>query len=359
MDNLSITDLSSLTPEQRASLTRHGAAIERASNLLGNDATKLSTFRSHISTFNRGSMTPEQLIDAFFALFNETSSNALGTLVREVADLFEDKKKGEALRRAWQNWRAINEDYPSLPGLGGMHGATTSTSGWAAAVSANPPGVAASSQQQAAAAAQQLRHSNRVLKLKNSTLRRSSLGGGQPSVMSEAAGRSSPAAYNPSFARGAGSVPASSSSIAFPALPGGGSSSVAPRSSSTTQPSWVGASTGSSVGGRGASASASTASSAKKPGQRGGLSASSEDAFPALPAAPKPQTTIFGYGRGAVRRDLGGPRRDTGFAWGGGGGASSSSGDAAAGGDSAGGEEQTGDKAGKKKNKKQVLVHWG
>ncbi len=94
METLSITDLSSLTPEQRASLTRHGAVVERATNLLGSDPSKLATFRSHISSFNRNSMTAEQMIEAFFSLFSETSANALGTLVREVADLFEDRRKG-------------------------------------------------------------------------------------------------------------------------------------------------------------------------------------------------------------------------------------------------------------------------
>ncbi|KAK3400478.1 hypothetical protein B0T20DRAFT_146477 [Sordaria brevicollis] len=164
MQNLSVTDYASLTPEQRASLTRHGAVIERASNMLGNDATKINQFRSYISNFNKGSMTAPQLIDAFFALFSETSSNTLGTLVREVADLFDDKSKGVSLNKAWQSHRAINEDYPSLPGLGGMHGATTSSSGWAAAASATPMTFHSNG-----GLANAQRHSNHVLKLKNST----------------------------------------------------------------------------------------------------------------------------------------------------------------------------------------------
>jgi hypothetical protein len=211
MESLSISDLSSLSQEQRASLTRHGAVIERAANLLGSDATKMATFRSHISTYNRGSMKPEQLIDALFALFSETSANALGTLVREVADLFEDKKKAEALRKAWQNWRAINEDYPSLPGLGGMHGATTSTTGWAAAASTTNPAA-----QQPQAAAQQLRHSTRVLKLKNST-RRGSIAGSVISLASStgSAPSSTIPGYGPSRPAAAAS---SSTAVASAAL---------------------------------------------------------------------------------------------------------------------------------------------
>ncbi|KAK4124373.1 hypothetical protein N657DRAFT_595215 [Parathielavia appendiculata] len=368
MENLSITDLSSLTPEQRASLTRHGAVIERASNLLGNDASKMATFRSHISTYNKGSMTPQQLIDAFFALFSETSSTALGTLVREVADLFEDKKKAEALRRAWANWRAINEDYPSLPGLEGMHGATTSTTGWAAAAAASGPGSNSSQAAAAAHAAAQLRHSTRVLKLKNST-RRGSVGG--HSVLSVASGSSSSLTNTPSAsgsattttaAAGPSSRPAASAS-AFPALPSS-RSSPAP-SQSLTQPSWIGGRSATST-----STTTNTIDSTKSSGGGGGApgarkpaTLSSEDAFPALPAAPKVQTTIFGYGGGRpVRRDLGTGHRDTGFSWGGGGGGSGGGSSSQAGGSVAqGGQGQEGadGQTGKKKSKKQVLVHWG
>ncbi|KAF5003579.1 hypothetical protein FDECE_9879, partial [Fusarium decemcellulare] len=80
-----------------------------------------------------------------------------------------------------------------------------------------------------------------------------------------------------------------------------------------------------------------------------------EDAFPALPAAPKPTTTIFGYGNGrAVRRDYG--QRETGFQWGGGSGPSTSATE-----EPAADAEATGGKGkkGGKKGKKQVLVQWG
>ena len=335
MQSISISDLSSITPEQRASLTHHGAVIKRDSNLLSNNQSKLTSFRSYISAYNRGSMTSEQLIDAFFALFSETSSNALGTLVREVADLFDDKKKGESLRKAWQNWRAINEDYPSLPGLGGMHGATTSSSGWAAAAAASPTTV----QNAGNTAAAQAKHTTRVLKLKNSTRRQSS-----GSVMSIGA---SSAASSSDWAP---SRPAPSSSSAFPALPG------ASGSSRPSQPSWIG---GTSGGGSTPRPSADEPGSGTKRTSGGGSrgnGTSAEEAFPALPTAPKPTTTIFGYGRGAVRRDISGVR-DTGFSWGG--GSASGARTEPAGAAEAADNEGGGGRGGKKKNKKQVLVQWG
>jgi len=343
MESISVADQANLPPAERARLVRHGAVIERASNLLGNDPAKMQTFRTEISSFRTGAVTAAQLMDAFFALFADTGSKALGTLVRELADLFDDKAKGEALRKAWQDWRAINEDYPSLPGLGGMHGATTSTSGWAAAAAASPtthPAAASTSQ----------RHTTRVLKLKSSTRRGS--GAGLPSPSGPAPQvRSVPGATwmasSSSTAASQRGAPAPASS-AFPALPGPGASS------RPTQSSWIGGVATTSQPAR------VTPSPARRPAASG-----NEEAFPALPSAPKPLTTIFGYGTGAVRRDLGG--RDTGFSWGTGGGASGA-GAGAAGASGAGamsegeGADGEGGSKGKKKGKqgkKQVLVQWG
>ena len=351
MQNVSVNDLSSLSQEQRAGLTRHGAVVERASNLLGSDATKINSFRTYISNYNRGSMTSEQLIDAFFALFSETSSNALGTLVREVADLFEDKKKAENLRKAWQNWRAINEDYPSLPSISGMHGATTSSSGWAAAAAS----TSASRGDNPVVAAQQAKHSTRVLKLKNSTRRGSTSSIEQTVLSINSSGRGGAGPSGNSYSERV--IPSSSSTAAFPALPGKGKT--------TSQPSWIGGSTASASrvggggGGGGASGVKNTATAvANAAGVGRKPPGSGEDAFPALPAAPKPQTTIFGYGRGAVRRDMGG-NRDTGFSWGGGSGSGAAGSSGGAGGNE--GEEDSGGggRGGKKKGKKQVVIQWG
>ncbi|KAF7561404.1 hypothetical protein G7046_g2737 [Stylonectria norvegica] len=323
---LATADASSLTPEDRARMLRHSSVIERASNLLGNHAQKMTTFRDQISSYQRGAFTAPQLIDAFFTLFADTSSNALGTLVREVADLFEDRSKADALRKAWQDWRAINEDYPSLPGLSGMHGATSSDSGWANAATANPAVPTAAPSQ---------KHSNRVLRLKNSTR----LGGPAPSSKS-----SSSSTWT------AGPAPKASSSSAFPSLPASrtpASGASASSASYSSLPSW-------------ATSSSNQASSSLQPSQappppvnnRPRNSRTGEDAFPALPAAPKPTTTIFGYGNGrGVRRDYG--HRETGFQWGGA-DAPSPVEEPVVEANSAGKSKKAGKKA-----KKQVLVQWG
>ncbi|KAI1773914.1 hypothetical protein F4818DRAFT_85669 [Hypoxylon cercidicola] len=310
MAGLSLTD-PNLSPEDRVRLLRHSAVIERASNHLQNDSNKVAAFRSHISSYRQDKMSAAALVDALFSLFSDTASSALGTLVREVADLFEDKSKGDRLRKAWNDWRAINEDYPTLPGLSGMHGATTSNSGWAAAAASSPVATAAAPTQ---------RHTTRVLKLKSSTQqsRRSSME------------QSSALFTNANSSRSQRPPPPATS---FPALP---SSSTGSANRPSNAALW-----GSSGG---------TQISTRPP-----KSANRDEAFPALPTAPRPTTTIFGYGSGSVRRDASGPR-DTGFSWG------TSNGDpSGSAGDNAGENEAEGGGKGKKGNKgrKKVLVQWG
>ncbi|KAF3005398.1 hypothetical protein E8E14_009211 [Neopestalotiopsis sp. 37M] len=303
MDSLSLVD-PDLTTEERARLMRHAAVIERASNLLQNDSSKIARFRNLISSYQNNKTAATTLVDSFFTLFAETSTTALGTLVREVADLFEDKAKAETLRKAWNDWRAINEDYPTLPALSGMHGATTASSGWAAA---------ASSSATASTAAPSQRHTTRVLKLKNST---------------QQSQRSSP--QSTSWAAASGSTRPLPATSSFPALPTARSGGA---TRTTTSSQWTPANTSQPA--------------------RNTRPAGRDDNFPALPAAPKPTTTIFGYGTGAVRRDTGG--RNTGFSWGAGSASTSQDNSAAI-------EEEIDSGKGKKKGKqgrKQVLVQWG
>ncbi|KAI1134041.1 hypothetical protein F5Y05DRAFT_399881 [Hypoxylon sp. FL0543] len=314
-EGLSLTD-PNLTPEDRVRLLRHSAVIERASNLLQNDRDKVATFRSHISSYKQDKVSAAALMDALFSLFSDTSSSALGTLVREIADLFEDKVKGDRLRKAWNDWRAINEDYPTLPGLSGMHGATTSSTGWAAAAASSPVTAAATPSQ---------RHTTRVLKLKSSTQqsRRSGLGQSMTVFSNAGSSRSKP-------------PPPTSS---FPALPPAGAGTSGPTRPSSTA-LW------NSNGGT------QVPSKTVKPANR-------DEAFPALPAAPKPTTTIFGYGTGSVRRDTG-TSRNTSSVWGSLGSAATSAGVNAA---EVDGDEDKGDalNKGKKgnKGKKKVLMQWG
>lgn len=83
--------------------------------MLRNDGTKVAEFRSRISAFKNSNITAGQLIGSFHSLF-DSSPTELGTLIKELAELFELPVKRDDLLKAWNDWRAVNEDYPSLPG---------------------------------------------------------------------------------------------------------------------------------------------------------------------------------------------------------------------------------------------------
>lgn len=114
LDTLTI-DPSTMSPQDRARALRHQAVTDRATTLLHNNSTKLKQFRDHISSYKSHQTTAAELIDSFFSLF-DCSSSDLGKLIRELADLYEDDTLRQSLLEAWNSWRSINEDYPSLPG---------------------------------------------------------------------------------------------------------------------------------------------------------------------------------------------------------------------------------------------------
>ncbi|CAK7219879.1 hypothetical protein SCUCBS95973_003970 [Sporothrix curviconia] len=357
MAAMSATDLANMSPADRARLVRHGTVIERASNLLGSNPSKINAFRYNISSYRSGSRTAAQLIDSFSTLFADTSDTALGSLVREVADLFDDAGKADALRKALSDRRAaagganaVQEDYPSLPAV-----STSTSSGWAAAASSSP---SASNNQSSSSSS-----STRVLRLKHSTR----LGGPSTTTPTPSTrdpnGRTVPGATwtAPPSSRpltlSARPVSSSTSfSPAFPALP-----SAAGKKASSSSSSWVSIGGGGSASTLASRVGANAGGSSNTPGRYASLSAASsvsstparravgEDNFPALPAAPKPPPpSALGYGRKVVRRDLGNNNADTGFSWGG----ESAAPEVAA------GEPEIETGKGKKKGKK-VLVQWG
>ncbi|KAL1975465.1 hypothetical protein VTN31DRAFT_3857 [Thermomyces dupontii] len=236
--NLADVDPTTLSPQDQARRLRHAAVIERASNLLQHDARKMNEFRTKVSNYRTSKITATDLIDAFFSLFDAPSSE-LGKLIKELADIYEDETKRSNLLKAWNDWRAINEDYPALPG----------PSTGAALSSNTTPNIGSG---------------KRVLRLKSSTAQSSR----------SAVGRT-------------GTMP----SAAFPPLSSASSSAA----SRATAPAWATARSSPSA----ASWGATTSQPSRSPGPR---TTDTED-FPALPAAPKPNTLMAGLTRGTVRWD--------------------------------------------------------
>ena len=233
-----------LTPQQQARQLQHAAIIDRASILLHHDPTKLSSFRDSVSSYRTSKTTAAQLIDGFFSLLDVPSSD-MGKLIKELADIYENESKRNGLLKAWNDWRAINEDYPSLPG---------------------PSGVIPGSSAAAAGSG-----GRRVLKLKSSTAQSS-----RSAVSKQGSWGNASASSNP-----------------FPAI-----SHTGPIARVGTATPWV-TSTSSSKSSPAPSRPSSRAPTASA------VNSGGTDAFPSLPAAAKPNTMIFGLTRGSVRWDDG------------------------------------------------------
>lgn len=310
-----VADSTPSTPQERARRLRHTAVLERASNLLRNDETKLGEFRNKVSNYSTSLISATELIDAFFSLFDTTSSE-LGKLIKELADIYEDESKRKTLLQAWNDWRAINEDYPALPGPGGLL-----------------PGMSPDTVNGSGAGG------NRVLRLKSSTAQSSR----------SAVGRS-------------GALPSSvsSSNNPFPPLSSASSSSARPAAWNNNTTAWGTAAPAPSSSSPSPSPF-TTASSYPSPRPTPAPSSSrttntsSSEAFPALPAAPKPNVLMAGLTRGTVRWED--RSRPTVNAWANGGGAGSPDADEYE--DLGGGGGSAGGKKGKGKKGKQTLFHFG
>lgn len=260
METLNIeADSVPATPQEQARRLRHASVIERASTLLQNDPTKISNFRSKVSAYQASTITATNLIDSFFSLF-DTSSAELGKLVKELADIYEDESKRSALLKAWNDWRAINEDYPALPGPNGIL-----------------PGLSPNTVNESGSGGK------RVLRLKSSTAQSSR----------SAVGRRGPVTNPFDAASRAHNTPTSDANP-FPPL----SAPNATSKRGAGGAAW-GAVTSKPHSSRASPASSHTPSRSGTPASRRPTGGS--EAFPALPAAPKPNTLMAGLTRGTVR----------------------------------------------------------
>lgn len=88
--------------------------MERAISVFRGNATKMKSFRDDVSKFRRGDVSGVDLVDMLWSLC-DVSSKELGTLINEVAELFEDEKKKLELVKAWNNWKAIVSRHLFLP----------------------------------------------------------------------------------------------------------------------------------------------------------------------------------------------------------------------------------------------------
>ena len=292
------------SPQEQTRRLRHGAVMERALNLLGHDQSKFERFRSLVSSYQNTSTSASELINDFFSLF-DTSPSELGKLIKELAEIYETESKRSDLLKAWNDWRAVNEDYPALP---------------------RPTGIPMSSSTSTLGSG-----GTRVLRLKSSTA------------------QSSRSSVSRQESWGSQNMESNS----FPPMVSSrtpNTTTTRPLSKKLITTPWIHPSASSS------SSSPSRQSSSRPPGSRSATTdTTSTEAFPALPVTAKPVSTILGYGTRVVRRDLG-QGNVSHNAW-----SLAGSSDMALGSHGASGTSDL-DPAGKKKgkgNKKQTLFHFG
>ncbi|CAZ83632.1 unnamed protein product [Tuber melanosporum] len=93
----------------------HGAVIERANTMLRYNQSKFDSFKGHVSSYRQDKISAGELVELFWSLFDVKAPD-LGKLIKELADLYDDEGKKQGLLKAWNNWKAINEDYPPFAG---------------------------------------------------------------------------------------------------------------------------------------------------------------------------------------------------------------------------------------------------
>lgn len=116
------------SPQEQARRAHTAAVFARANKALGNDPPKVLRFRNLITQYSQSSISALNLIESFLTLFYTSASSSsspdsdsdpsgateLGKLIHELVDLFDAPAKQKALLTAWNDWKAMNLDYPSL-----------------------------------------------------------------------------------------------------------------------------------------------------------------------------------------------------------------------------------------------------
>ena len=333
--NLSLTTSSRptlpSTPQEHARHLAHTAVLARASTLLHHFPPSLNTFRGLVSQYQASSMTASSLTTSLVSLFSSTPKPELSKLFKELASIYESPRKSSDLLTAWRDHvtTSQSEDYPALSSSSSSTVPETSTA--------------------------TLGGGARILRLKSSTARTAQSHVSQTSswVGVNGSARSSTSGTSQSLPHITSNTALAHSDRKHP-------------STATTANSWVQPTPSSTNSSTRKSTTPSRPSLPPPPPRSGNKNNAATDAFPALPEAKKPVSTIFGYGTGAVRRDNGKVPLN-GSPWGVG-RVGTSGGESGSGGESAedgfkSGTDASGVAGGKRKpqgkGKKTTLFQWG
>ncbi|GAA5912473.1 E3 ubiquitin-protein ligase HEL2 [Sporobolomyces salmoneus] len=107
-------------------LAQHAGLMKRVQDAVGGNEGRIAAFRFAVRSYRGNEMSAVDLVDQLFNIFDQRVDEA-GSLIRGVAELFEELDKRQAVLQAWNDSRNEQNQFPSLAPLAPtLHGQPTS-----------------------------------------------------------------------------------------------------------------------------------------------------------------------------------------------------------------------------------------
>ncbi|GAA5949159.1 hypothetical protein JCM3765_003309 [Sporobolomyces pararoseus] len=106
-------------------LAQHAGLMKRVQEAVGGNEGRIAAFRFAVRSYRGNEMSASDLVDQLFNIFDQRIEEA-GSLIRGVAELFEESDKRQAVLNAWNDSRNEQNQFPSLAPLAPtLHGVPT------------------------------------------------------------------------------------------------------------------------------------------------------------------------------------------------------------------------------------------
>ncbi|GAA6025087.1 hypothetical protein JCM11491_004775 [Sporobolomyces phaffii] len=97
-------------------VARHADLMQRVQDAVGGNEGRISAFRFAVRSYRGNEMSATDLVDQLFNIFDQRIDEA-GSLIRGVAELFDESDKRQAVLSAWTDSRNEQNQFPSLAPL--------------------------------------------------------------------------------------------------------------------------------------------------------------------------------------------------------------------------------------------------
>ncbi|GAA5935594.1 E3 ubiquitin-protein ligase HEL2 [Sporobolomyces koalae] len=106
-------------------LAQHADLMKRVHEAVGGNEGRIAAFRFAVRSYRSNEMSATDLVDQLFNIFEQRVEES-GTLIRGVADLFENAEKRRDVLNAWRDTQNEQNQFPSLAPLAPtLNGVTT------------------------------------------------------------------------------------------------------------------------------------------------------------------------------------------------------------------------------------------